>query len=80
MSVKLAEAELVARMTGERPVLLLDDVLSELDGDRRRALLESLGEPGQVVITSVEAEPFPASVIGSSRVRCIEAGRVQSCG
>jgi DNA replication and repair protein RecF len=80
VSVKLAEAELVARMTGERPVLLLDDVLSELDGDRRRALLESLGEPGQVVITSVEAEPFPASVIGSSRVRCIEAGRVQSCG
>jgi DNA replication and repair protein RecF len=80
VSVKLAEAELVARMTGERPVLLLDDVLSELDGDRRRALLQSLGEPGQVVITSVEAEPFPASVIGSSQVRCIEGGRVQSCG
>jgi DNA replication and repair protein RecF len=80
VSVKLAEAELVASMTGERPVLLLDDVLSELDGDRRRALLESLGEPGQVVITSVEAEPFPAAVIGSSVVRCIEAGQVQACG
>ena len=80
VSVKLAEAELVAGMTGERPVLLLDDVLSELDGDRRRALLESLGEPGQVVITSVEAEPFPAAVIGGSVVRCIEAGRVEACG
>jgi DNA replication and repair protein RecF len=80
VSVKLAEAELVARMTGERPVLLLDDVLSELDGERRRALLESLGEPGQVVITSVEAEPFPRSVIGRSVVRCIQAGLVQACG
>ena len=80
VSVKLAEAELVARMTGERPVLLLDDVLSELDGERRRALLESLGEPGQVVITSVEAEPFPPAVIGRSVVRCIQAGRVQGCG
>jgi DNA replication and repair protein RecF len=80
VSMKLAEADLVARMTGERPVLLLDDVLSELDGERRRALLEALGEPGQVVITSVEAEPFPASVIGSSVVRCIQAGRVKGCG
>jgi DNA replication and repair protein RecF len=80
VSLKLAEADLVAQMTGERPVLLLDDVLSELDGARRRALLESLGEPGQVVITSVEAEPFPSSVIDSSVVRCIEAGRIQGCG
>src|SRR5260370_29958229 len=35
VSLKLAEAELVARRTGERPVLLLDDVLSELDLERR---------------------------------------------
>jgi DNA replication and repair protein RecF len=80
VSIKLAEADLVAEMTGERPVLLLDDVLSELDGDRRRALLESLSEPGQVVITSVEADPFPTSVIGRSVVRCIQAGTVQACG
>jgi DNA replication and repair protein RecF len=80
VAVKLAEADLVAQMTGERPVLLLDDVLSELDSDRRRALLDSLGEPGQVVITSVDVEPFRASVVGGSVVRCIEAGRVQACG
>ncbi|MBJ7599305.1 MAG: DNA replication/repair protein RecF [Candidatus Nephthysia bennettiae] len=80
VSVKLAEAELVGQMTGERPVLLLDDVLSELDGERRKALLESLSEPGQVVITSVEAEPFPTSVIGRSLVRCIESGQVKGCG
>lgn len=79
VSIKLAEASVVAQITGERPVLLLDDVLSELDARRRAALLEQLGEPGQVIITSVEADPFPATVIGSSVVRCIERGMVKSC-
>ena len=80
ISVKLAEAAVVAEMTGERPVLLLDDVLSELDAARRGSLLERLGEPGQVVITSVEADPFPSAVIGASIVRCIEHGVVKTCG
>ncbi len=80
VSIKLAEAAVVAEMTGERPVLLLDDVLSELDAGRRGSLLERLGGTGQVVITSVEADPFPDAVIGSSVVRCIERGTVKSCG
>src|SRR5438270_275390 len=80
VSIKLAEATVVAEMTGERPVLLLDDVLSELDASRRRALLEQLGEPGQVIITSVEANPFPDADIGRSVVRCIEQGLVRTCG
>jgi DNA replication and repair protein RecF len=80
VSIKLAEASVVAEMTGERPVLLLDDVLSELDAGRRGSLLEQLGEPGQVIITSVEADPFPEAVIGRSIVSCIEQGTVKSCG
>ncbi|HEY4027908.1 MAG TPA: DNA replication/repair protein RecF [Candidatus Dormibacteraeota bacterium] len=80
VSIKLAEAAVVAQMTGERPVLLLDDVLSELDASRRGSLLEQLGDPGQVIITSVEADPFPERVISSSVVRCIQGGMVKSCG
>jgi DNA replication and repair protein RecF len=80
VSVKLAEAAVVEEMTGERPVLLLDDVLSELDAARRASLLERLGEPGQVVVTSVEADPFPPAVIGRSVVRCIRGGMVTGCG
>jgi DNA replication and repair protein RecF len=80
VSIKLAEAAVVADMTGERPVLLLDDVLSELDASRRAALLERLGDPGQVIITSVEADPFPEAVIGRSVVRHIEQGTVKTCG
>jgi DNA replication and repair protein RecF len=79
VSIKLAQSAVVDRMTGERPVLLLDDVLSELDARRRSALLEELGGPGQVIITSVEADPFPESVIGRSVVRCIDKGEVRAC-
>ena len=80
VSLKLAEAALVARRTGERPVLLLDDVLSELDGERRAALLEEVAGDGQVIITSVEAGPFPADLISRAMVWTVENGRIQACG
>ncbi len=80
VSLKLAEAELVARRTGERPVLLLDDVLSELDLERRGALLRQVGSGGQVVITSVDVGPFPPDLIAGASVLCVEAGQVLPCG
>lgn len=79
VSLKLAEADLVETRSGERPIILLDDVLSELDGDRRSALLSRVGDRGQVIVTSVEAEPFPAALIERSVVRCITAGEVGAC-
>ena len=80
VSLKLAEAALIARRTGERPVLLLDDVLSELDGDRRAALLGEVAEGGQVIITSVEAGPFPPELIARSMVWTVTEGRIEACG
>ncbi len=80
VSLKLAEAELVAARTGERPVLLLDDVLSELDGERRAALLRRVGDGGQVIITSAEAGPFPPDLISEARVWTVESGRIETCG
>jgi DNA replication and repair protein RecF len=80
VSLKLAEAALVAKRTGERPVLLLDDVLSELDGERRAALLRQVAGEGQVIITSVEAGPFPPELISSARVWNVAGGEIQACG
>ena len=80
VSLKLAEAALVARRTGERPVLLLDDVLSELDAERRSALLDQVAGEGQVVITSVETGPFPPGLLANARVWTVEQGRIQPCG
>jgi DNA replication and repair protein RecF len=80
VSLKLAEAALVARRTGERPVLLLDDVLSELDAERRAALLKQVGGEGQVIITSVEAGPFPPELIADAMVWTVTEGRIEACG
>jgi DNA replication and repair protein RecF len=80
VSLKLAEAALIHRRAGERPVLLLDDVLSELDGERRAALLGEVAGGGQVIVTSVEAGPFPPELIASSLVWTVKEGRIEPCG
>jgi DNA replication and repair protein RecF len=80
VSLKLAESDLIEARSGERPILLLDDVLSELDPSRRQALLARVGEAGQVIVTSVEADPFPTVLMERATVRCISGGRVESCG
>src|SRR5260370_144828 len=79
VSLKLAEAALVTRRAGERPVLLLDDVLSELDSDRRVALLRRGAGEGHVIITSSETGPFPADLITDARVWAVNSGRTEAC-
>ena len=80
VSLKLAEAALIERRTGERPVLLLDDVLSELDGERRAALLAEVAAGGQVIVTSVDAGPFPAEMMARAKVWTVTEGRIEACG
>lgn len=52
LSMKLAEIELIKHEVGEYPVLLLDDVLSELDAMRQLHLLDTMGERVQTLITT----------------------------
>ena len=59
LALLLAEAALVAERRGETPLLLLDDVLSELDPSRRRVLVEQLTGRGQTLITSTTADALP---------------------
>jgi len=80
VSLKLAEAALIHARTGERPVLLLDDVLSELDGERRAALMAEVAAGGQVIITSVEAGPFPPDLIAKAMVWTVSEGKIEACG
>ncbi len=53
LALKLAEGEVSRDMCGEYPVFLFDDVLSELDEDRRKYIFEGIGEK-QIIITSCE--------------------------
>lgn len=60
LALKLAEARLMWRERGERPVLLLDDVLSELDEDRRALLLAHVDTHQQTFLTTTDLERLPA--------------------
>ncbi len=80
VSIKLAEADVVEARTEEPPVLLLDDVLSELDPDRRAALMERIAAGGQVVVTSAESGPFTERSLAGAVVRCVEQGVLSDCG
>ena len=59
LALLLAEAEAIAGRLGEPPLLLLDDVLSELDPARRRILGERLAASGQTLVTSTDASSLP---------------------
>ena len=60
LALLLAEAQLIADRRGYAPLLLLDDVLSELDPERRRALAGRVAATGQTLITSTTASALPA--------------------
>jgi DNA replication and repair protein RecF len=59
LALLLAEAELIAERRGYAPLLLLDDVLSELDPDRRRVLAERVQGAGQTLVTATQASSLP---------------------
>ena len=64
LALKLAELEFIKSETREYPVLLLDDVMSELDAARREQLLSFIREKIQTFITATEERYFPEQKIG----------------
>jgi len=78
LSLKLGEARFMQQETGKSPVLLLDDVLSELDEERRGQLLKSVLDYRQVLITATELDRFPADFLSRAARFKVEGGRVES--
>jgi DNA replication and repair protein RecF len=60
LALLLAEAQLLDERTEDPPLLLLDDVLSELDPVRRRVLVEQIQGRGQTLVTATTADALPA--------------------
>ncbi len=60
LALVLSEASAVRERAGRPPLVLLDDVLSELDGERRRSLAEMVSRGGQTVVTATSAAAFPS--------------------
>jgi DNA replication and repair protein RecF len=78
LSLKLAELHYLAEVTGEQPVLLLDDVMSELDPARRERLLAAL-EPGpQALITAADLNDLPRSILERAAVFRVERGGIHA--
>lgn len=76
LSLLLAECEAIAQLTTRSPLILLDDVMSELDSTRRLLLVERVQAIGQVMITATEREHVPEHEAIES-VIAVEPGSVE---
>ena len=73
LSLRMAERDLVAANRGEDPILLLDDIFSELDEVRRGHLVEMVAASGQTIATATSGAGWP---LAASQTLTVEAGRV----
>ena len=76
LSLKLAEIELMKLSTGEYPLLLLDDVLSELDDDRQTHLIKAIENKVQTFITTTSLDGIKQQFINDPVVIPIEKGTI----
>jgi DNA replication and repair protein RecF len=76
LALKLAEVQMMTVETAESPLLLLDDVMSELDATRRRALLDALASVDQAIVTTTDWSDFAAELLEQARTLCVERGTV----
>jgi DNA replication and repair protein RecF len=78
LALLFAECELLAARRGRAPLMLLDDVMSELDAQRRELLSGLLRSGGQAVVTTTEPEHVPG--VASDELIRVTGGTVQSPG
>ena len=76
LALKLAEVNWMKERTGEWPVILLDEVMAELDVNRRADLLSYIGESEQVLFTTADLNLFSPEFIERSDVWQVESGVV----
>ena len=76
LSLKLSEIELVKKITGDKPVLLLDDVLSELDRNRQNQLLDSIADI-QIILTCTGVEEFVTKRMKTEKIYKVTNGSVK---
>ena len=76
-ALKLSEAIFVESTTGRVPVIILDDILSELDPNRRMLILDMFKNYQQVILTVTESELIPNKIKKESDVYNISSGNVE---
>lgn len=76
LSLKFAEVKWMQEKTGEWPVLLLDEIMAELDPQRRKDLLTVLNEVEQALLTSTDPEMFSRDFVSLHEVWQVRDGMV----
>lgn len=76
LSLRLAEARFLLERRGDAPVLLLDDILSEMDASRRSSVLNALADIEQMIVTGTDSDRFPESFASDAQQMRVEAGRL----
>ena len=75
LAFKLAQLEYMAIKLGKRPILLLDDVFSELDASHRAHVVDIVGKQ-QTIIATVELENIPQEFLDLARILKVENGKI----
>lgn len=78
LSLKLAEIDIFKKYKGETPILLLDDVFSELDENKKNNLLKYINEDIQTIITTTDINNIDKSIIKKSKIIEIEEGNIKN--
>jgi len=82
MQLKKAEIAWMKEKTGDTPIILLDDIFSELDVTRKNSFMELIPKNAQAIITIAEGNPLPdtKSLRSSATVRTVHAGMLLDAG
>ncbi len=77
LSLKFAEARYICGVAGEEPVLLLDDIMSELDVHRRLWVLQSIDGGGQVILTATETDHYTRDFLSRAAVLRVQESAIR---
>lgn len=76
LSLKLSEIEIFKKYNNDNPILLLDDVFSELDDNKKNALLKYISNEIQTIITTTELSNLDKKIIKEAKLIHISAGKI----
>lgn len=76
LCMKFAEVELFKEVRGEYPILLLDDIFSELDANKKNSIIKYLNKGIQVFITSTDINDIDKSILKGSKIYNIKNGNI----
>ena len=78
LSMRLAEAKVLRKMKGHDPILLLDDLLSELDFEKRQLVMDEINRYQQTILSTAEIDIVPQNSIRDLKILELKQGLIQT--